>query len=171
MASDIATGNPEPRKARSATDRLPLTGSRLGRLILVLNLLVLVVLVAGALVLNEFRRGLIEARLDSLTTQSQLLSYAIVSAATEGEPEPRMSTERAVAILSLLGLPSSERARLYDAQGRLIADTDLIADRVLQRPLPSARARGQPPSASEMAMARRDALAHAAEQAEVRAAM
>ena len=87
LATDI--GNPEPAGARvavpsrgrRAADRIPLTGSRLGRLILLLNLLGMVVLIAGALVFNEFRRGLVTARLDSLTTQSQLLSYAIVNAA------------------------------------------------------------------------------------------
>ncbi len=171
MASATATGNPEPPRARSATDRLPLTGSRLGRLILLFNLLGLVVLIVGVLVLNEFRRGLIEAKLESLTTQSQLLSYAIVSAATEGDPEPRMSPERAVAILTLLGLPNSERARLYDARGRMLADTDLIADRVIVRRLPDARPAGAPPGAAQTALDRRDALAHAAEQAEVRLAL
>ena len=156
---------------RRAADRVPLTGSRLGRLILLLNVLGMVVLIAGALVFNEFRRGLITARLDSLTTQSQLLSYAIVNAATEGEPEPRMNPDRAVAILTLLGLPASERARLYDASGKLLADTDLIADRVLERPLKPVRRPGVPFLSTGDGEARRMAAAHAAEQAEVRAAL
>ena len=65
MASATDTAKSEPSRGRSATDRLPLTGSRLGRLILFMNIFGLVVLIGGALVLNELRRGLIEARLDS----------------------------------------------------------------------------------------------------------
>jgi two-component system sensor histidine kinase ChvG len=177
MALDTVTGSPDPYRRpggsnsyRSrARNRLPLAGSRLGRLILLLNLLGLLVLIVGALVLNEFRRGLIEARLDSLTTQGQLLSYAIVNAATEGEPEPAMNHSRAVEILTLLGVPRSERARLYDQNGKLLADTDLIADKVLERTLPPAA----PASARTRAASidTREARAHAAEVAEVRTAL
>ena len=70
MASVTVTAKSEPGRSRSATDRLPLTGSRLGRLILFMNIFGLVVLIGGALVLNELRRGLIEARLDSLKTHN-----------------------------------------------------------------------------------------------------
>src|SRR3569832_1539052 len=41
--------------------------SRLARLIVTLNLLGLLILVSGALVLNELRRGLVIARLESLS--------------------------------------------------------------------------------------------------------
>ena len=169
MASATVTAKSEPGRSRSATDRLPLTGSRLGRLILFMNIFGLVVLIGGALVLNELRRGLIEARLDSLKTQSEILSYAIVSAATEGDPEPRMNAEQAVTILALLGLPRSERARLYDGKGKLIADTDLIADKVIQRNLGPARPREVGAFPFLPTMSERSARAHAAEQAEVKA--
>lgn len=171
MASATVTAKSEPGRSRSATDRLPLTGSRLGRLILLMNIFGLVVLIGGALVLNELRRGLIEARLDSLKTQSEILSYAIVSAATEGDPEPRMNAEQAVTILALLGLPRSERARLYDGKGKLIADTDLIADKVIQRNLGPARPREVGAFPFLPTMSERSARAHAAEQAEVRTAL
>lgn len=59
MASDTATASPEGERTRQTRPRIPLTGSRLGRLILFLNLLGLLVLVSGALVFNEFRRGLV----------------------------------------------------------------------------------------------------------------
>ena len=102
MASATDTGNPEPPQGPArphARVRMPLAGSRLGRLILLLNLLGLLVLVAGALVFNEFRRGLVEARLDSLNTQGQLISYAIVNAATEGDPEPAPAVQDGAAPL------------------------------------------------------------------------
>jgi len=111
MASAIDIGNPDPERSRTSRVRLPLAGSRLGRLILLLNILGLVVIIVGALIMNEFTRGLVEARLDSLSTQAQLLSYAIVNAATEGDPEPSMNPERARTILKV----SSEIVRQQDA--------------------------------------------------------
>src|SRR5262245_34616207 len=67
MASATGTAKPE-RKRRSYRSRW-LPGSRLGRLIIALNLLGLAILITGALVLNELRRGLVNARIDSLTTR------------------------------------------------------------------------------------------------------
>ncbi len=162
----------EPRRPLFASRIL---GSRLGRLIIVLNLLGLAVLIVGALVLNEFRQGLIAARVDSLRTQSDLISYVIETAATQGEPEPVLRSDEAVRLLQLLDFPPSERARLYDREGRLLADTDVIADKVMVRPLPSAERPGfHPfeliwrPGAREAA---REARAHAAERSEVRTAL
>ena len=149
-------------------------GSRLGWLILGLNLLGLAILVIGALVLNEFSRGLVQARVDSLSTQADLISYVIVQAATEGEPTPSMNAEEAREILELLAIPRTERARLYDSQGRIIADTDVIADKVIERPLPPAQPRGFHiawPWAQATGETRREARAHAAEQAEVARAL
>ena len=145
-------------------------GSRLGRLILGLNLLGLAILVIGALVLNEFSRGLVQARIDSLSTQAELISYVIVKAATTGDPEPAMDAEAAREILELLAIPRSEHARLYDMHGRLIADTDVIADKVGERPLPPAHRRGalNPwPGLAYFSPEQREARAHAAEQREV----
>ncbi|MCA6289054.1 MAG: sensor N-terminal transmembrane domain-containing protein, partial [Phenylobacterium sp.] len=73
MASDTDTASPEPRRRRW---RGP-PASRLGRLIFALNLLGLAILIVGALVLNELRRGLVEARIDSLTTQGELIATLI----------------------------------------------------------------------------------------------
>ncbi len=140
MASDTATASPE--RARRPTGGLRwLPGSRLGRLIIVLNLFGLAILIAGALVLNELRRGLVNARIDSLTTQGELIATIIDQAATVGEPEPMMDAAYAAEILQLLSNPRSQRARLFDAEGRLVADSYWIADRVEWRTLPPARAR------------------------------
>ena len=175
MASATGIGKAEPppqAEADRAPDRrIRFGGSRLGRLILGLNLIGLIVLVIGALVLNEFRRGLIAARIDSLSTQSQLISYVVVKAATVGEPRPAMDVDIAREILQLLAIPRSERARLYDGDGRLIADTDVIADKVTERALPAASPPGAPaypwPWSRHFSEAAREARAHAQEQAEV----
>ena len=70
MASATATANPErepPREPKEPRLRWWLPGSKLGRLIIALNVLGLAVLVAGALVLNELRRGLVNARIGGCT--------------------------------------------------------------------------------------------------------
>jgi two-component system sensor histidine kinase ChvG len=118
-----------------------LPGSRLGRLIIVLNVLGLAILIAGALVLNELRRGLVGARVDSLTTQGELIATIIDRAATVGEPEPAMDGQYASEILQMLSNPRSQRARLFDAHGNLIADSYWVADAVERKALPPARQR------------------------------
>jgi two-component system sensor histidine kinase ChvG len=143
MASATATANPErePKEPKEPKLRWWLPGSKLGRLIIALNVLGLAVLVAGALVLNELRRGLVNARIDSLTTQGELIVTIIDQAATVGEPEPAMDATYASEILKLLSNPRSQRARLFDSQGNLIADSYVVADRVEWRVLPPARPR------------------------------
>ena len=144
MASATDTGSPErkrPEGARRRTRFRGLPGSRLGRLILALNLLGLAILISGALVLNELRRGLVNARIDSLSTQGQLIANLINQAATIGEPEPELDAGLATEILQTLSNPKAQRARLFDNHGRLVADSDWIADRIETRVLPPARAR------------------------------
>jgi two-component system sensor histidine kinase ChvG len=119
-------------------------GSRLGRLIIGLNLLALAVLLGGALVLNELRSGLINTRIDSLTTQGELIANVIDLAATVGDPEPRLAPDQASDILQSLFIPRSQRARLFDAQGNQLADSYVVADRVESKVLPPARKPGQP---------------------------
>lgn len=150
MASATDTGSPEapgpdPRPLWERPRRPPrfrgLPGSRLGRLILALNLLGLAILVSGALVLNELRRGLVNARIDSLTTQGELIASILNQAATVGEPEPQMDTALATELLQTLSNPKAQRARLYDSKGRLVADSDWMADEVERSDLPPARSR------------------------------
>ena len=60
--------------------------SSLTRRIVFLNLVALIVLVTGILYLNQFRQGLIEARMESLLTQGQIIASAIASSATVEVP-------------------------------------------------------------------------------------
>jgi two-component system, OmpR family, sensor histidine kinase ChvG len=149
MASGTVTakpergGKPRPQEAR---ERKPsrlrwLPGTRLGRLIIALNVLGLAVLIAGALVLNELRQGLVNARIDSLTTQGELMAAIIDQAFTFGDPQPSMNANDASLTLQMLANPKTQRARLFDRQGNVIADSDLVADRVEQKALPPARPR------------------------------
>ena len=150
MASDTDTAKPDPKPA--ARKRRPppsglsffswLPGSRLGRFIILLNVLGLAIIIAGSLLLNELRRGLVGARIDSLTTQGELIVNVINRAATVGEPTPELDAQAASEILQMLSNPRSQRARLFDAKGDLIADSYWVADRVEWKVLPPARPRG-----------------------------
>ena len=156
MALVTATGNPDgERKAAAAGPQregfvrrlagvLP-AGSKLGRLIILLNLLGLAALITGALVLNELRRGLIQARIDGLTTQGQFIVKVLDETATVGDPAPALEAEQASDFLQILFIPRGQRARLFDAQGHLVADSEAVADRVEARALPPARKPGEKP--------------------------
>ncbi|HEY2659939.1 MAG TPA: stimulus-sensing domain-containing protein [Caulobacteraceae bacterium] len=147
MASAIDTARPEarikPARARTARMGWRMAGSRLGRLILFLNLMGLAILIAGALVLNETRQGLINAKIDSLTTQGEFIANVIEKAATRGDPEPSLDPDLARKTIDLLFIPKSQRARVFDFHGALVADSYVLGDRVEWKPLPPARKPGE----------------------------
>ena len=183
MASATATAKPERRwfgKARVRTApresrRRWLPGSRLGRLIIALNLVGLIILIVGALVLNEFRQGLIQARTESLRLQGQFMDQVLISGATKGDPEPALDAGVASQILQVLSIPGSQRVRLFDKGGKTIFDSYLVADRVEQSALPPARKRGElrleMPHPAGTPEARRQEEARAAIDREVRTAL
>lgn len=125
--------------------------SSLTRRIVFLNLVALIVLVTGILYLNQFRQGLIEARMESLLTQGQIIASAIASSATVEtnsitlDPERLLelqagatlqpgsdfidnldfpiNPEQAGELLRQLISPTRTRARIYDRDANLILDT------------------------------------------------
>ena len=119
-----------------------LPGSKLGRLIVLLNLLGLAILIGGALAMNELSKGLINAKIDSLKTQGEFIVSVLEQTATRGEPAPALDAQGARDTLQVLFIPNSQRARIFDASGALIADSYVIADRVEWKALPPARKPG-----------------------------
>jgi two-component system, OmpR family, sensor histidine kinase ChvG len=125
--------------------------SSLTRRILVLNLAGLAVLVSGILYLNQFREGLIDARVESLMTQGEIIAGAIASSATidtnslninpekllelqAGESigpssdsidalEYPIDPEKIAPVLRRLISPTRTRARLYDRDANLMLDS------------------------------------------------
>jgi two-component system sensor histidine kinase ChvG len=143
MASVTAT-------ARSERARRPRAGSppsRIGRLIIVLNLAGLAILVGGALLLNELRQGLVTARIESLRTEGQLIANVIEKNATVGDPEPLLVADTASDFLDNLSIPKIERVRLFDTEGHPISDSWVATDRVEATPLPPALKPGEKPFA------------------------
>jgi two-component system sensor histidine kinase ChvG len=132
---------PTPLETRGA--RGWLLGSRLGRLIIILNLLGLAVIIGGSLIVDELRQGLVQARLDSLRTQGELIANVIDQAATSGDPAPSLQPDTADSVLGALFIPRAQRARLYDAHAHLLADSDVVADKVESGELPPVKDTGR----------------------------
>jgi two-component system sensor histidine kinase ChvG len=187
MASDIVTASPErpPRRRSGAGEDAEANGvrprrpggwplgSRLGRLIIVLNLLGLAILIGGALILNELRQGLVNARIDSLTIEGKVISNVIDQYATVGDPEPALEADTASNVLQALFIPRAQRARLYDADGHLLADSLVVADRVEIDSLGAARKPGEQPAHQALSVFFRakETAARAALASEVRRAL
>jgi hypothetical protein len=82
-------------KATPAHKPRPLLRSPIARLIFASNLAGLVILIIGALFLNEIRQGLVGARKDSLLETAQIVSSFLTEVATEGEPTPVLDVGKA----------------------------------------------------------------------------
>jgi two-component system sensor histidine kinase ChvG len=123
--------------------------SSLTRRIVSLNVAGLVALVVGILYLSQFRAGLIDARVESLVVQGEIIAGAIAASATadsygtyidrdrllELQPgdnfgdegvtglEFSINPERVAPVLRRLISPTKTRARIYDRNGYLILDS------------------------------------------------
>ncbi len=120
--------------------------------IALINILGLVVLALGILYFNQFRQGLIDARVQSLTTQAQIIAGAIAGSATadtgsivispdsledfaensqsavdpvEGLDFP-IDPETAGPVLRRLLANTNNRARIIDPDGNLIVDSRFL---------------------------------------------
>lgn len=116
MASDTVTRTPNARGRRRTS---PLT-----RRILAVNMFALVILVGGAMALGQYRDRLIEAGLENLHTQARVFAGALAEGAVaiDLDGETRFDPKVARRMVRRLVEPTGARTRLFDAQGRLIAD-------------------------------------------------
>jgi two-component system, OmpR family, sensor histidine kinase ChvG len=156
--------------------------SSLTRRIVILNLAGLVALVTGVLYLSQFRAGLIDARVQSLLVQSEIIAGAIAASATAdtdsitldpdqllqlptgksyGPVDNSMSSiefpinpERIAPVLRRLVSPTKTRARIYDRDGVMILDSRNLYGRgdVLRFDLP-------PPNAEQPGLVERAFIA------------
>jgi two-component system, OmpR family, sensor histidine kinase ChvG len=148
----------EPTRVRSVVRRtwhffLSQTFSSLTRRIVFLNVAGLLALVIGILYLSQFRAGLIEARIQSMRVQGEIIAGAIAAQASVDtntitvSPERLMelppgqsygpvddwsvidfsiNPERVGPLLQRLVTPTKTRARVYDRDGSLVVDTRLF---------------------------------------------
>ena len=115
--------------------------SPLTRRIVAVNVLPLALLALGFLYLGRFEASLIRQQIESLQMQGQIFAAAlsegaVLDSADEGEVLlPELSRQ----MMRRLVEPTRTRARLFDAQGRLIADSRVLrgpGDPVLVTELP-----------------------------------
>lgn len=144
MASATATAKAENAKPPRRRFRI----SRLGAFMLSLNLLSLLILFVGALALNEWSRGLIQARQESLRVQAELLSNVLGELGiTQGDPYPMLDDRAAALWLRDNFIPSGQRARLFDMDGLPVSDSYNVSDTIPGEPLPAANPAGTPVAA------------------------
>lgn len=131
--------------------------SNLTRRILVLNLAALFVMVAGIFYVNQFRDGLVQARIESLMTQGEIIAGAIAASATvetdaitidperllelqAGESLPSgtgqldsldfpINPELVAPVLRRLISPTTMRARIFDRDATLLLDSRALYSR------------------------------------------
>ena len=121
-----------PRKPRS------LFWSPIARLILASNLAGLIILIAGALVLNEVRASLVNARKASLEEMGQLISsFMTDNAVTESPVE--LDIDEVIRQLTSMPLTKATRIIVHDPRGEIVADTRLIKDVINASNLPEIR--------------------------------
>lgn len=157
----VDAGNQAAKRNRRLWTIIP---KRLTGRIVLLNLLGLVILVSGILYFNQFRQGLIDARVQSLTTQAHIIAAAIAGSATIDtgsiviDPDSLSDTldeigpdvdaaagldfpinpETAGPILRRLLASSTVRARIVDPGGNLVVDSRFLYSRgdIVQSELP-----------------------------------
>jgi two-component system, OmpR family, sensor histidine kinase ChvG len=139
--------------------------SSISRRIVLLNLAGLLALVSGILYLSQFRAGLIDARVQSMVIQGEIIAGAIAGSPpgdpqitsldrerllelqageSYGPEDPAaldfpINPERVAPILRRLVTPTNTRARIYDRDGALLLDTRTLYSRgdILRFDLPA----------------------------------
>ena len=99
--------------------------SPLTRRVLVVNMLALGALVAGLLFLDQYEDGLVEAELASLHTQAEIFAGALGESAAgraDGGGQALLPAVARPMLRRLVG-PTRARARLFGADGALVADS------------------------------------------------
>ncbi|MBT3535357.1 MAG: histidine kinase, partial [Rhodospirillaceae bacterium] len=127
-------GEPGPRPAAPAQIRLagvkgpePERRRRFSTLtlrILAPNVLALGVLVGGIFYLDQYRDGLLDAKIAAMQSQAEVIAGALGESALTG-PEDRRRLERGTSarIIRRLVVPTRTRARLYLPNGGMLADS------------------------------------------------
>lgn len=138
MASAIATTKPDGIFRA-------LLRSRIARIIFIWNFVGLAVLILGVLLLTEMRAGLTEAQFRNLRTQGELITNLLIETGTvEGDPYPYINDSAVRLVLHRILPPIAEggrpnvgrpRVRVFDADGSLVADSDVIDDIIQTVPI------------------------------------
>ncbi|MBL4853776.1 MAG: sensor N-terminal transmembrane domain-containing protein [Robiginitomaculum sp.] len=120
---------PKPRRRARGVRRF-IMFSTLTRMIFLANLLGLIILIIGALTLNQFSRSLIDAKIDNLHSQTRMIANLLGGQATGVGATAVLDEVEARRIMARIDVPDKARIRLYDRNGALVADSDQLDDSV-----------------------------------------
>jgi two-component system sensor histidine kinase ChvG len=112
--------------SHSADGGRPRRRRGLTRLIIALNLIAMLVLIAGSFWLNMRRVGMIDERILSLKTQGAIIAAALAESATDGPEAVNVNEDMAVPLMRRLVAQTNARVRLFDRRGQLQLDSRII---------------------------------------------
>ena len=106
--------------------------SSLSRRIMAINLFSIAFLAGGILYLDQFRSGLIDARLQALTTNGRMIAGALGEAAlgdmtfTGGSSYFNLDSRNIRRVMRRLAVVTNTPARLFDREGDIVADSRFL---------------------------------------------
>ncbi len=131
-ASGATTNKRVPRKKIVPKKRNWSPFSSLSRRIMAINLFSIVFLAGGILYLDQFRSGLIDARLQALTTNGRMIAGALGEAAlgdmtfSGGSSYFNLDSRSIRRVMRRLAVVTNTPARLFDREGDIVADSRFL---------------------------------------------
>ena len=118
------------RRNRRRGPRRSLWMSRLTRNIFFSNLIGLIILVTGALAMNRFEAGLINAKVDNIQSLASTITTVIGEQATGYGGTAELDIDGARQVLRGVNVQEGWRVRLHNKSGELVADTKTLDDTI-----------------------------------------
>ncbi len=130
-ASPKRKRRPRNRKRnRRRGPRRSLWTSRLTRNIFLSNLTGLIILVIGALAMNRFEEGLIDAKVDNLKSLASTITTVIGEQATGFGGTAELDVDGARQVLRGVNVQEGWRVRLHNKSEELVTDTETLDDTI-----------------------------------------
>lgn len=104
--------------------------SRLARMIFMSNLIGLVILIIGAVALNQYTAELVKARVENLRAQTSLITSVMADRTTGYGAAAQLDVIRAKQFINSVDLPPGWRLRLHGRSGELLADRESADDTI-----------------------------------------
>ncbi len=113
-------------------DTRPSRHSRLRQRIIVINIIVFLLLIAGVLAVQSSREGLVDERITGIEEQARVVANTLAEYATVSDTRS-LKVDDAAPLLRELLAPTRLRGRLYDTSGQLVIDSrNLLARNIVQ---------------------------------------
>lgn len=119
-----------PAYERRVKARRSLLTSRLTRMIFLANLIGLLILIVGALTMNRFETGLINAKVDNLRSLAATITTVLGEQATGVGSQAELDIESAKQVFRGVNVPEGWRVRLHDRSRRVVVDTQVLDDTI-----------------------------------------